>query len=240
MWKRICFVSLVALLTSCKPGVGSSCDKGEAKCLNKTAQLACEDGKYIETPCRGEKGCSITPDGIRCDISANKADDRCSKDDEGAAACADPKTIVVCRGGKYLPSPCRGPDGCQRKDGRAHCDTSVAEAGDACAESEKGKSCSKDGAQLLSCQGGKMATLFFCRGPDGCKIVDKKLNCDLTVAKLQDVCPGEMEGKHACTMDKKSILICKSKKFAADSDCDKPGESCISEGSSVRCGEPED
>ncbi|MEZ4221035.1 MAG: hypothetical protein R3B13_08900 [Polyangiaceae bacterium] len=238
MWKRVCIVGLLLSVTSCKPGVGSSCDKGEAKCLNKQAQLACEDGKYIETPCRGPNGCSIAPEGTRCDISANKAGDRCSKGDEGAAACADPKTLIVCRGGAYQPAPCRGPDGCQTKEGRANCDTSIAESGDACAESEKPKACSKDGSELLSCKGGEMKSELACRGPDGCKIADGKLNCDLTLAKLDDVCPAEMEGKHACSVDRKRILICKSQKFAPDSDCSKPGEGCLSEGS-IRCGKPE-
>ncbi len=239
MWKTLWIGFGIAVLSGCKPGVGSSCDKGEAKCLSKTAQLSCEDGKYVETPCRGANGCAITPDGIRCDISGNKAGDRCSKDDNGAAACADPKTLVVCNAGQYQPAPCRGPDGCQQKEGRAVCDTSIAEPGDHCADAEKPKACSKDGSQLLSCKQGKMATVFFCRGPDGCGIKDGKLNCDLTVAKLDDVCPGEMDGKHACTQDRKQILVCKAQKFSKDSACDKAGESCLSDGGSIRCGKPE-
>lgn len=225
----------VLLMAGCKRGVGSSCDKGEARCLDRERQLVCDQGKFIESPCRGPEGCSLAPKGVSCDVSANKPGDLCSRDDEGAAACTDPKTLISCRGGSYQPSPCRGPDGCVASEGRPKCDTSVATSGDACAEQEKPKACSTDGKTLLACKGGTMQTELPCRGPDGCKITASKLDCDLTLAELADPCPSEMDGRHACAVDRKTMLVCKDGKFAPDSPC-KAGESCLVEGGSIRCG----
>ena len=233
------FVLLLVVCAGCKPGVGTSCDKGEARCQDKQTQLACQGGKYIATPCRGPGGCSITPDGIHCDISKNKPGDPCSTDDVGAAAGSDEKTLIACVEGKYQPSPCRGPKGCTSSDGRPTCDTSIAAPGDACKDTEKPKGCSTDGKQLLTCQSGKMALSFWCRGPDGCSAKDGKLDCDLSVAKLDDPCIKEMEGKNACALDRKAIVVCKGSKFVVDEKCEKKGESCLFEGGSIRCGKPD-
>ena len=144
------FVLLLVVCAGCKPGVGTSCDKGEARCQDKQTQLACQGGKYIATPCRGPGGCSITPDGIHCDISKNKPGDPCSTDDVGAAACSDEKTLIACVEGKYQPSPCRGPKGCTSSDGRPTCDTSIAAPGDACKDTEKPKGCSTPALQQVA------------------------------------------------------------------------------------------
>jgi len=48
---RIWAVALcLSLFTACKPGPGSSCDKGEARCVDKHSQLVCQNGSYILDP----------------------------------------------------------------------------------------------------------------------------------------------------------------------------------------------
>jgi len=227
----------LALFGACKPGPGSSCDKGEARCVNKQSQLVCQSGSYIEAPCRGPRGCALTPTGVSCDITGNKAGDVCSTDEEGASACVDPKTKVVCSAGKFLATSCRGPKGCETQEGRPLCDLSVSEPGDPCREADKTKACSVDGKQYLVCKAGKMTMEFQCLGPNGCKSDGGKLNCDLSVARDKDPCTAEMEGKHACNLDKSSIVICKGGKFVIDEEC-KAGTSCNSEGT-IKCEKPE-
>lgn len=220
----------------CKPGVGSSCEKGEARCQDKSTQLICQAGEMIASPCRGPKGCQVQPTGVACDISANQAGDPCSTDEEGAGLCSDPKHIMTCTGGKYQVAECRGPTGCTTSGGRPTCDTTIAAPGDPCKESSK--ACATDGKQVLMCTDGKMALAFHCLGEGGCKSQGGKLDCDLTVARVQDPCTKEMEGNVACNVDKSSIVICKGGKFSLDERCDK-GKQCSTEGGSIRCTKPD-
>lgn len=231
------FALFVLGLASCKPGPGSSCDKGEARCVDRTSQLVCQNGHYIQAPCRGPRGCGLTPSGISCDISANQPGDVCSTDEEGASACVDAKTKIVCAGGKFVAGSCRGPKGCETQEGRPLCDMSIAEPGDVCKDSDKTKACSVDGKQYLVCTGAKMTMEFQCLGPNGCKSEGGKLSCDMTYARDKDPCTKEMEGKHACNLDKSSIVTCKGGKFVIDEEC-KGGTSCNAEGT-IRCEKPE-
>ncbi len=230
-------VFVVALLSACKPSPGSSCDKGEARCVDKLSQLICQKGSYIQAPCKGPRGCGLSPTGVSCDITGNAAGDACSTDEEGASACTDAKTKLVCTSGKFVATTCRGPKGCETEDGRPLCDLSVAEPGDACREADKTKACSVDGKQYLACKDGKMTLEFHCLGPGGCKSEGGKLGCDMSVARDKDPCTAEMEGKHACNLDKSSIVVCKGGKFVIDEEC-KTGTTCNAEGS-IRCDKPE-
>lgn len=235
---RVRYVALAAslLFLGCKPTVGSSCEKREARCQDKSTQLICQEGKLIATPCRGPKGCQVTPTGVACDITANQPGDVCSTDEEGAGMCTDPKHIMTCTGGKYQVADCRGPTGCSTSDGRPHCDTTIAAVDDSC--KENAKACALDGKKVLTCQGGKMALAFHCLGEGGCKSSGGKIDCDLTVARDGDPCIKDMEGKVACNIDEKSIVACKGGKFVVDEKCDK-GKQCLSEGGGIRCAKPE-
>lgn len=231
------FLVLLALSSACKPGPGSSCDKGEARCVDKKSQLVCQKGSYIQAPCKGPRGCGLSPSGVSCDISGNQAGDACSTDEEGASACNDPKTRIVCTGGKFVATTCRGPKGCETQEGRPLCDVSVAEPGDACRDADKTKACSVDGKQYLACKDGKMTMEFQCLGPGGCKSEGGKLGCDMSMARDKDPCTAEMEGKHACNADKSSIVVCKGGKFVIDEEC-KSGATCNAEGT-IKCEKPE-
>jgi hypothetical protein len=231
-WTGICSLAFV-VATGCKPHAGSSCDKGESRCQDRTTQLACQNGSYVATPCRGPGGCALTAAGISCDISKNRAGDRCSTDDEGAAICKDQRNMLVCRSGQYRLEACRGPDGCQMEGTRAKCDTSVALPGDTCKDLGS-KACSVDGKQLLACTNDKMTLTNYCRGQDGCHSTGGQLSCDMSVAGVGDPCTKKMADQVACSTDKKSIVKCQGDKFVVDEKCTH-GKSCSTEDGSIAC-----
>jgi len=229
--------ALLLVNASCKPGVGSSCEKGEARCLGDRSALACQAGKFIETPCRGPHGCTLSERGTSCDISGDKPGEACSRDDEGTATCADHATMLVCHDGVYGLSPCRGPRGCELTGDRAACDSSIAELNDAC-RNEGTKACAADKSAVLICKDRVMTSYYPCRGVGGCSSSGGKLSCDTSLAKLGDPCDPKLDGQaFACTPDGSNLLLCKSGAFALDQTC-KSGQKCLTEGSSSRCGKP--
>lgn len=232
-------IGLVGLaLVACKASVGSSCDKGEARCIDPGRALVCEERKFIETPCHGKLGCRLQPEGTACDVSGNKAGDRCSRDEEGAAVCADAETLLVCRGGATVRSPCRGKGGCVVEHGRAACDASIAEEGDACGAGSKG-SCSVSGKEVLLCVGAAMKKTYDCRGERGCTVASGKIDCDQSVARLGDACDPRSEGSFSCSEDRKNIVKCAGGRYVADEKC-KSGTECLAEPGSTRCGKPDE
>ena len=74
-------IGLVAFL-ACKPGPGSSCDPREARCLDAKRAIICDDGKFLETPCKGKAGCSTIQESTTCDFSGNQPGDACAKADD--------------------------------------------------------------------------------------------------------------------------------------------------------------
>jgi hypothetical protein len=145
--------------------------------------------------------------------------------------------MLACHGGRYTLLPCRGSRGCENAEGRALCDTSIAEPGDAC-QSENLKACSGDGSQVLICKQHTMQRFYMCRGEGGCTSSTGKLNCDTSLAKLGDACDKKLEGlAFSCTPDARAILVCKGGAFALEETC-RPGESCRVNGASTRCGKP--
>ena len=226
------------LLAGCKPGVGSSCDKGEARCIDSKRELACQAGHFIETPCKGARGCATSEQGTSCDFSGDKSGDPCSADDEGAATCSSKDGMLACHGGLYGIVPCRGTRGCINADGRASCDTSVAQPNDACRD-ETLKACASDNTQVLICKDHVMVSYYPCRGLGGCASTGGKLSCDTSIAKLGDPCDKKLEGQaFSCTPDGASILVCKGGAFTLDETC-KAGQKCLVEGSSTHCAKPD-
>ncbi|HVJ20460.1 MAG TPA: hypothetical protein VM686_33835 [Polyangiaceae bacterium] len=223
----------VALVVACKPGPGSSCEKGEARCLDRQRQIVCQEGIYIETPCRGPLGCAQDVEGTSCDISKNRPGDPCSLEEQGSAACQDGKTMITCRSGKYVALACGGPNGCEREGNRALCDRSVAALGDDC-DNDGIKACSRDSRQVLTCRDGQMATLLECRGDRGCLSVGSKLDCDLSIAAEGDPCEQKLEGHVGCTPDRDAMVTCHQGRFVLEEKC-KAGRACVTEGSSSSC-----
>lgn len=226
-------LGLGLVLASCKPGPGSSCDPREARCLDPKRAIVCEDGRFVETPCRGKAGCSTVQERTSCDISGNQPGDPCSKNDEGVAVCASEDAMLACHGGKYERVPCRGPRGCELSGAQANCDQSVSEVGEAC-KKQNAKACSADKIQVLSCTDGKMATQYFCRGEGQCNSAGGKLACDQTVAKLGDTCDKSLSGHIACSEDHKALITCQNERFVPSEKC-KAGTTCTVAGQSTKC-----
>lgn len=238
MFRRGALFLLSGLLfAGCKPSVGSSCQKGDSRCLDGTRALVCESGHFIETPCRGKDGCSTKLEVTACDVHGDKAGDACSTDEEGSAVCSDAKTLLACRAGKYVNVACRGEHGCAEEGGRAECDESVAESGEACAHDGK-KACSADGKRVLVCAGGQTETRYQCRGERGCSVVHGKIDCDVSVARNGDACDAAFEGTFACTEDALAIVRCNGGRFVPDESC-KHGLRCLAEPGSTRCAKPD-
>lgn len=233
-WPRALGAPWLALvLSACKPAPGSSCDAGEARCLDAKRSLVCEDGKFVETPCKGKSGCSTAEETTTCDISGNEPGDVCVKGDEGAATCTARDAMLACHHGKFEKVPCRGPRGCEVTGAQASCDQSVAEAGEGCSKAAA-KSCSTDKTHVLSCVEGTMREQYWCRGEAGCTSSGGKLSCDQTVAKLGDACDPGLDGHVACSDDKKALLTCNGAKFISSEKC-KPGTECVVNGSATSC-----
>lgn len=224
---------LIAVVAGCRAEAGSRCEAGEARCVDAQRALVCENGRFIETPCRGAKGCQALEAGTSCDIGANRDGDRCSRDEQGAAACVDSTHIVVCRDGRYVRAACLGPGGCAVEHDRAVCDQSRAQPGDAC-EKEGKKACSSDGKTLLACSGGRFSPLYPCRGEKGCTAASGRLDCDVTLAIEGDGCDTRMTGHIACAADRRSTLICRDGRFVRDAPC-RPGTHCEVDGTTTRC-----
>jgi hypothetical protein len=231
-------LSLAALLLtlSCKPAPGSSCDAGEARCLDAKRSIVCEDGKFVETPCKGKGGCSTLRETTSCDISGNQPGDVCAKSDEGVAVCAGSDAMLACHGQKFEKVPCRGARGCESVAGQANCDQSVAEPGEAC-KAPNAKACSLDKRRVLSCIDGSLREQYECRGEAGCSAQGGKLTCDQTIAKLGDACDKGLDGHVACSEDRKALIICNGEKFVASEKC-KPGTACTVSGQSTSCAKP--
>jgi hypothetical protein len=230
-------LALGLLLTlSCKPGPGSSCDVGEARCLDAKRSIVCEDGKFVETPCKGKAGCSTMQETTSCDISGNQPGDVCVNSDEGVAVCAGADAMLVCHDRKFEKVPCRGSRGCESVAGQANCDQSIAEPGEAC-KKPNAKACSVDKGSVLSCSDGSMHELYWCRGEAGCSAQGGKLSCDQTVAKLGDACDKGLDGHVACSEDKKSLVTCNGDKFVPSEKC-RPGTACTVSGQSTSCAKP--
>jgi hypothetical protein len=229
-------IGLVAFW-SCKPAPGGSCDPGEARCLDAKREIICEDGKFVETPCKGKGGCSTLQERTTCDISGNEPGDPCSKAEEGVAVCSDDHAMLACHGRKFEKVPCRGPRGCEMVGAQANCDQSVAEAGDACRPLTAKAACSQDKTSVLSCKDGRMSELYRCRGANGCVSGGGKLSCDQTIAALGDTCDKGLSGHVACSVDNKALIKCEAERFVASEKC-KPGTQCTVAGQSTSCTKP--
>lgn len=223
-------------MVGCKPGPGSTCQSHEAHCLDAKRALVCDEGRLVETPCRGKAGCSTAQERVACDISANLPGDACSQAEQGVAVCLPDGAMLSCHGRKYERVACRGPRGCEMLGEQASCDQSVAEPREVC-NKEGAKACSTDGSQVLVCTGGRLAPLYFCRGEAGCRAVAGKLSCDQTLARLGDACDKTLGGSTACAADKKSLLVCQAERFALSERC-KAGKSCKVDGQSTQCERP--
>ncbi|MFO0663653.1 MAG: hypothetical protein U0174_06855 [Polyangiaceae bacterium] len=130
----------------------------------------------------------------------------------GKDSCIDSKTAMHCgKDNTYVQVKCAGTLGCLKFGSRVSCDDSVAEDGDACmGDSEEEYACNKGKKKAVVCRDGKFTTHLDCKGPKGCSMIGKMLNCDTTLADKGDNC--SKPGTYACATDNKQMFICSSDK----------------------------
>ena len=204
--------SLALLSTACfEKKVGGKCGTGQTACADKSSALFCLDGKFAAMTCRGPLGCTGGGGDVTCDNNLALENDGCDKEKD-LSCSVDKKAELRCRSNKFaIASTCRGPKGCAFEGNTLHCDTDVALLNDVC-EDEDDAACAADKKALLKCKGGNYALDNTCKGPKGCSVVGTEVHCDDDLADLGDTCV--KEGDFACSMDQKSLLVCKAKKFA--------------------------
>ncbi len=216
--------------------VGSPCEPNAGECRGNKQALVCVDGKYALRDCKGGSGCTSTPGAgnivnISCPWSADQEGEKCGKNEEGEAACADDKkAMVICRDSEVRVDPCRGAKGCYGSGDKIHCDISISKAGDPC--SGDGFVCSEDKKERLTCKDKKMTVDALCRGPKGCAITGDKIECDRSLVSAGDPCTEE--GAAACSLDQLAYLECKGGKMTESMKC-KGAEKCAVENQMVRC-----
>lgn len=99
--------------------IGDACvvEKDYACTADKKSTVVCKGGKFeAGTPCKGPKGCAVTPGKVHCDDSVADLGDPCEKKGDGDKyACAtDAKSALKCDGGKFvLQEKCKGKDTCK-------------------------------------------------------------------------------------------------------------------------------
>jgi hypothetical protein len=150
-------------------------DRTERVCAAAgSAMTVCsgEEKSTIEVlPCRGPKGCGMSPKGLACDDSIAEAGDKCDPVVHQAlyTCSTDHKTMLACRGTalagfKWEPArSCRGEKACVRGDGpNVSCDSTIADVGDPC-EKDDITACSADKTRWLICKGKKYTLSKDCK-----------------------------------------------------------------------------
>ena len=155
--------------------------------------------------------------------------------------CLDPSTALECKGGTWQAAPCLGPDGCKSDESKIACDVTLAKTGDTCREKDdKRYSCTGDKKTQLRCKNSKWAVTAQCTGESGCDAKGIFANCSGSVSNEGDECDAPKDAtrkNYTCSIDKKSMLVCKDGKWKAVEQClGKDG--CDSLGMIVRCNGP--
>ncbi|NOU31477.1 MAG: hypothetical protein HOO96_26560 [Polyangiaceae bacterium] len=131
----------------------------------------------------------------------------------GKDTCSDGKTALHCgKDNKYVEVKCAGPLGCLKLGSHMSCDDSVGDVDQPCmGESEEEYACSANKKKAVVCKDGKYSLHLECRGPKGCSMIGKMLNCDNTIAEKGDPCT--KPGNYSCSVDAKNMFICKDGKW---------------------------
>lgn len=115
---------------------------------------------------------------------------------------------------------CGGPEGCTKVGDEDQCAQSSVQEKDVC-NLASDFTCRADGAALMTCTNNRWAFAQGCAGDRKCSIEGKKVTCDNSLAKLDDVC--REENDYACAVpDLKSALVCRGGKFVLASHCKGP------------------
>jgi hypothetical protein len=138
----------------------------------------------------------------------------------GRYICSDVRTALYCSGGRYEPIPCKGPKGCTGGTSAPDCDDELADVGDPCMmPANLNYACGFDHKSELVCKDGKFVLARQCKGPGACRINGALLDCDNTIADVNDPCTA---GSFACSTDRMTMYRCDVDKFASDNSCRGP------------------
>jgi hypothetical protein len=213
----------LALAPACKdqPRAGAPCTSGMV-CDGAHAALVCGGGTYSPLACRGPRGCTGQGSSAYCDMQLAEEGDACLGGAETYACAVDHQRALSCHGGKWtLWRSCKGEGGCAWK-GRSNveCDSTIADIGDPCTTAGN-VACSPDGKNIYVCRGDKFDTYKGCRGDKGCRVTDRVAECDTSLAAEGDAC--DVAEDRVCTVDKKSVLVCRGGKLLKEKDCRRDG-----------------
>lgn len=232
-----CSVLFIALaLSGCTPKAGSGCKvDGDRRCADGATMLVCQSGSWSAFSCPGPAGCAKHGDGLSCDVAGVAAGSACPKGDEKRRTCsADGKSRLTCEGGSYAARPCVG--GCAIEDEHVRCDLGEPEIGAQCNPSKDATVCGRDGKSHIGCDAtSHWSVERTCRGPSGCKSLQalERATCDVTLSEVGDPCRVDEASRTVCSVDRRSLLGCKSGTWQVESTCTKG--KCVYEDATVDC-----
>jgi hypothetical protein len=96
-----------------------------------------------------------------------------------------------------------------------------------------GQALCEDAANVIACQGGVFVEAH-CRGPGGCSKLGTKVSCDDSVAVDGETCIESGVENRACSVDKKTALLCTQGKFKTVEACRGP-KGCAVSGDVTTC-----
>jgi hypothetical protein len=217
-------LSLFALLAACgKRKVGDVCRAGEAACTAEHQAVFCLSGHLAMMTCLGASGCQkVGRDDVACDNPIASVGDGCNQEDD--AACTIERTAaLVCKASKFVVAqPCKGPRGCRTAGETVYCDNAMGEPGDLCT-TEADPACKTDRSSFMKCTAGKFVITNGCRGPKKCTVTEKPdenkehFECDDSITSAGDPC--EDDGEESCSLDGKSLDVCKDHKIVPSKPC---------------------
>jgi hypothetical protein len=173
---------------------------------DRHSRAQCKAGKYVVEKCRGDEGCTMESAGVStCDRGIPEPGEKCTADPKMQFCGSGGKVFVTCKDGVYaLKQKCPGPNGCKYQGGGlVTCDPNgTFVAGDACHFIER--ACTADKSAQLECKDAIFVLKSECPGPERCH----SYGCDSGYADPASP-DGCIKDKRACSLDKKSLLVCK-------------------------------
>lgn len=206
-----------------KPKEGAKCDAkgqtlghGPGECIDKGSALVCVEGTFQKVKCDASPiGCKKIAGSVSCNVITDEGEPCTS---EKKVACStDNKKMLDCVAGKWkMRMPCSRL--CVDNVEGVRCENAEGKEGDPCTAEQKDQGvCSPDKQKLLVCDGSKMAVASTCRGQNHCRPIGKKLDCDISMAEIDDPC--EEKDHMSCDTAKKTLLKCDGKKFVKVKSC---------------------
>ena len=207
-------VAAALLGVACKkPVPGDVCrDVGQGTCVDETHAFVCRSYAWHLDTCRGPRACDEKAGAVTCDEDVAENGDACGA--HGKTSCtADRTRLERCDGISFhTTSSCLGPHACEMQNGSAHCDFSVARAGDPCIGTDGDAApyaCNATHDEALACVNGVATLASRCVGPEGCRVNERGVACDQSVADEETPCRSVGQ---SCARDGRTALFCTDRK----------------------------